>query len=326
MSETGNIEKLAKLISKDIFKWFKWNTCLPKDEDWSCESDHHSKKTHPSDVVFYYDDPYSGNTKYLNTDLKSYAAGSITKGSLTKALKSLAMSVECANISESWQKKFLIDDVGFGDVSGLLFIYNHDGFYDKDFKTEVKKINLDEVRVADDNELMVVGPDLIRLLYDVVSDMKMLKADELFPSYNDYTFFYPDLIRARRCGDEWGKPATIEALTSPWLIIKHRSGDNFESGFVVYYHESGEGVDEFIYLIDAMSHYQMFSGDYSIRVRLTNAASDAGINFEKAKHEYLKMWGNDEARKKQMDRLDVEHITNFTKSFNPMEIGMRDDV
>lgn len=329
MSETGNIEKLAKIVSKDIFKWFKWNTCLPKDEDWGCESDHHGKRTHPSDVVFYYNDPYSGDTKYLNTDLKSYAAGSITKSSLTKALKSLAMSVECANISDSWQSKFLLDDVGFGDVSGMLFIYNHDNAYDKDFHGEFEKVDFKEIPVADNNELVVMGPDLIQRLCDVVSDMKMLRSDDgniLFPNPKDYTFFYPDLIRARRCGDEWNKPATIEVLTSPWLIIKHRSGEEFKSGFVIYYHESGETVDEFIYLIDAMSHYQMFSGDYSIRVRFTKASNTANTSFEKAKHEYLKMWGNDEGRKKQMANIEVERITNFTKSYNPMEIGMRDDV
>ncbi|WP_067221112.1 hypothetical protein [Marinomonas gallaica] len=326
MSETGNIETLAKLVSQDIFKWFKWGTCAPKDEDWSCESDHHGKNTHPSDVVFFYEDPYTGQMHYLNTDLKSYAAGSITKASITRALKTLAMSVECANISDSWQSKFLLNDVGFGDVSGMLFIYNHDSEYDKNFQAELEKVEIKDIPVADGNELVVVGPDLIRRLCDVVSDMKMLKAEDLFPSHDDYTFFYPDLIRARRCGDEWGKPATIEALTSPWLIIKHRSSSEFKGGFIIYYHEYGDTVDEFIYLIDAMSHYQMLSSDYSIRVRFTAASSHANVNFEKAKYEYLKMWGNDEGRKKQMDSLEVQRITNFTKSFNPMEIGMREDV
>jgi len=326
MSETGNIEKLAKIVSKDIFKWFKWEACAPKDEDWNCESEHHGKKTHPSDVVFYYEDPYTGQTRYINTDLKSYAAGSITKASLTKALKSLSMSVECANISDAWQQKFLIDEVGFGDVSGLLFIYNHDNSYDKDFKEEFVKLEFKDIPVADNNELLVMGPDLIQRLCDVVNDIKMLRADSLFPHHNDYTFFYPDLIRARRCGDEWDKPATVEALTSPWLIIKHRSGEDYKSGFVIYYHDKGESVDEFIYLIDAMSHYQMFSSDFSIRVRFTNSSNQANVNFEKAKHEYLKIWGNDNARKKQMEAIEVERITNFTKSFNPMEIGMREDV
>lgn len=235
MAETGNIEKLAKLVSNDIFKWFKWDTCAPKDENWDCVSEHHEKKsTHPSDVVFYYDDPYTGDTKYLNTDLKSYQANSITTNSIDKALKSLAMSVECANISESWQDKFLLDDVGFGSVSGLLFIYNHDDSYDKAFSDLINRIDFKNVQLNRDHDIVIMGPDTIKRLSDVVSDMKMLKADDCFPGPKDFTFFYPDLIRARRCGDEWDKPATIETLMSPWLIIKHRAGDGFKRGFVIY--------------------------------------------------------------------------------------------
>jgi hypothetical protein len=326
MAETGNIEQLAKIVSRDIFKWFKWNMCKPKDVNWDCESEHHKKKTHPSDVVFYYDDPYTGQTKYLNTDLKSYAAGSITKNSISGALKSLAMSVECANISESWQAKFLLDDVGFGDVSGLLFIYNHDAEYDQEFSELVSKLDFKEIPIAEENEIVVAGPDLIRRLYNVTNDMKILKADEQLTGPDDYTFFYPDLIRSRRCGDEWSKPATLEALTAPWLILKHPKGEEFQKGFVIYYHLSGETVEEFIYLLDAMSHYQMFSGDYSIRIRFTEPEIHAPTNFEKAKHEYLKMWGNDAGRKEQMNNIEAEQITNFTVSFNPMAIGMREDV
>ena len=326
MAETGNIEKLAKLVSKDIFKWFKWETCLPKDENWECVTERHGKNTHPSDIVFYYDDPYSGDTKYLNTDLKSYKAGTINTSSVSKALKSLAMSVECANISESWQDTFLLDDVGFGSVAGLLFIYNHDDKYDYDFSDLMGRVDFREIPLLEDKEIVVMGPHLIKRLCDVVSDMQKLKADDSFPSPKDFTFFYPDLIRARRCGDEWDKPATVEALTSPWLIIKHRAGDDFDSGFVIYYHQSGETVDEFIYLIDAMSHYQMLSSDYTIRIRFTDASKHASVNFDKAKREYLKMWGNDDAREKQMAAIEAESITKFTTCFNPMEIGMREDV
>lgn len=323
MSETGNIEQLAKIVSNDIFKWFKWKTCAPKDLDWTCESEHHKKRTHPSDVVFYYDDPYTGRTTYLNTDLKSYAKGSITKASIFGALKSLSMSVECANISHSWQEKFLLEDVDFGQVAGLLFIFNHDGQFDKDFSELMEQIEFDKLPIAEGNELAIMGPDLIERLINIVSDMKMLKADDVFPNTNDYTFYYPDLVRSRRCGDEWGKPATIESLTGPWLFLKHRGGEKFGEGFVIYYHSSGETVEEFIYLIDAMSHYQMLSSGLSIRVRFTNASENAPINLDKAKHEYLRMWGSDLARKEQMQRIDAAQVTHFVKSFNPIEIGMR---
>jgi hypothetical protein len=324
MSETGNIEELAKIISKDIFNYLKWNICKPKDVDWKCEAEHHKKKTHPSDVVFYYDDPYSGHTKYLNTDLKSYASATINKGSVTNALKNLAMSVECANVSGDWQDKFLLNPLNFGDVSGLLFIYNHDGAYDKDFDSLVKQIDLKELAISEDNQIIAMGPKLIERLLNVVTDIKLLKSDDLFPGPDNYSFFYPDLIRSRRCGDEWNKPATLEAISSPWLIIKHKNGQNFNNGFVIYYHETGETVDEFIYMLDAMSHYQMFSADYSLRLRFTKPSSNAVVNFEKAKHEYSRMWGNDEARKLQMDRIDASQIINYSTCYNPMEIGMRD--
>ncbi|MGB0289393.1 hypothetical protein [Aequoribacter sp.] len=132
MSETGNIEALAKLVSQDIFKWFKWDTCGLKDTDWRCVTTSHKKRTHPADVVFYYDDPYSGKVIYLNTDLKSYKKGSITATSISKALSSLSISVECANVSEDWQDKYLVNDIGFDSVIGMLFIYNHDDEFDKD--------------------------------------------------------------------------------------------------------------------------------------------------------------------------------------------------
>jgi hypothetical protein len=38
------------------------------------------------------------------------------------------------------------------------------------------------------------------------------------------------------------------------------------------------------------------------------------------------MWGNDDAREKQMAAIEAETITKFTTCFNPMEIGMREDV
>tara|TARA_Y100001956_G_scaffold49233_1_gene47903 strand:+ start:6519 stop:7499 length:981 start_codon:yes stop_codon:yes gene_type:complete len=325
MAETGNIEALAKLVSNDIFKWFKWRICKPCDVNWDCVSEHHNKNTHPSDVVFYYDDPYSAKTSYINTDLKSYAAGSITKTGIERALKSLAMSVECANISESWQDKYLLSDIDFGSVSGLLFVYNHDNDYDKDFDAELNKVNSKEVAVAEDNEVFVFGPSRIQRMCDVVSDLKMLKADEQMVGPDRYTFFYPDLIRARRSGDEWNKPATLESLTSPWLIIKHKATESLSSGFIVYYHQDGDTVEEFVYLLDAMSHYQMFSSDYRLRVRFTRPCTNAITNFERAKHEYLRMWGDDSARQKQMDSIEASQITNFTKTYNPMEIGMRQD-
>ncbi len=39
---------------------------------------------------------------------------------------------------------------------------------------------------------------------------------------------------AKRHGEEWSQPASVEALTLPWLIIKHRATDDIEEGYVIY--------------------------------------------------------------------------------------------
>lgn len=325
MSETGNIEELAKSVSNEIFKWFKWKACPLTDTDWECVSDHHKKNTHPADVVFYYDDPYSGNVIYLNTDLKSYKKGSISSSSISNALKSLSMSVECSNVSEDWQSKYLIDDIGFDKVIGLLFIYNHDDKFDKDLSELVESIDFEKIDIPEGVNLIVFDPDRIRNLLNIVNDIKGLVADGLLPQ-KDYTFFYPDLVMSKRHGEEWGQPASIEALTSPWLILKHRKTDDIDEGYLIYYHMAGETVDEFIYLIDAMSHYQMLLSSKPIRVRFTNGCPEASNNFNKAKIEYLKMWGADEAREIQLNRIDARKITKVVASYCPMEIGMRENV
>ncbi|MES9898558.1 MAG: hypothetical protein ABW148_05995 [Sedimenticola sp.] len=325
MSETGNIEELAKIVSGDIFKWFKWRVCALKDENWKCVIDNHKKKTHPSDIVYHYDDPYSGDVIYISTDLKSYKKGSISSTSISNALRSLSISVECANISEDWQNKYLVNDVGFDCVIGMLFIYNHDDEFDKDLFDVIGSIDFDKINISENVKLVLFDPLKIRTLVNIVTDMKGLVADDLLPR-TDYTFFYPDLVMSKRHGEEWSQPASIEALTSPWLIIKHRATDEIEEGYVIYYHMSGDTVDEFVYLIDAMSHYQMLLSNKPIRVRFTNPGSNSANNFNKAKLEYLKMWGADEARETQLNRIDARRISKVVSNYCPMEIGMRDHV
>jgi hypothetical protein len=78
MAETTNIAKMAEILSQDLFGDFLWQHTGPTNTNWPCEEQElHKAKTHPSDVVFYYDNPYRLSRTYVNCDLKSYARGSI---------------------------------------------------------------------------------------------------------------------------------------------------------------------------------------------------------------------------------------------------------
>lgn len=324
MAETGNIEDAAKAISSDIFKWLKWETCALRDVNWDCVTNHHKKKTHPSDVVFFYNDPYLGKKIYLNTDLKSYKKSTIKIGRISKALSSLALSVECANVSSDWQEKFLINTTEPWIAKGLLFIYNHDNEYDKDFSDLIAQINFTKIEIPKSVELAMFDPSRIRNLFNTVTDMKLFAVDHELKR-DDFTFFYPDLVMSRRHGEEWNQPASIEALTAPWLIIKHQASKDIQEGYLIYYHMPGETVEEFIYLIDALSHYQMLLSTKSITVRFTTPSDLAGNNFNKAKIEYSRLWGDDQARQVQLERINAGKINKVAPNYCPYEIGMRDN-
>ena len=112
--EVSNITEIATKVSDEIFKFFRWETLPIKDQNFQCnKTDIHKKskghETHPVDVVFHYDDPYLNKTIYLNTDLKSYSKGSIEyKKGVIKTLNSLAQTIDCAQGSSEWRKRYVL--------------------------------------------------------------------------------------------------------------------------------------------------------------------------------------------------------------------------
>jgi hypothetical protein len=324
MAETSNIAALAERISKDIFTWFKWRSRPLHDSNWECVLEHHDKRTHPSDVVFHYEDPYTGKALYLNTDLKSYKASSISKTQLEKALETLSLSVECANISKDWQGKFLLPHIGSSEVMGLLFIYNHDNNFDGNFNNLLGKTKPSRLNIQEKNKIAVFGPGTIMSLFNIVHDLKDLVAEQKMTRYDNYTFFYPDLVLSKAHGDQWSHAASIELLVGPWIIIKHKEiPDQIKEGYLIYYMRDGSKIDEFVYFLDALSRFQMLLSDEPIRIRLVNAVDDAANNFNIAKDRYLMEWGADLQREKRLSEISINSIPTRETSFNLVEIGMR---
>lgn len=330
MAEAGNISEIATKLSNDIFRHFFWQKNHKHDDNFTCCSSSHlkdksqkKKDTHPGDVVFHYVDPYLGRRIYLHTDLKSYKVDSISSSALRAALKSLAMTVECARESAEWRTKYLIDDTEFHEIRGMLFVHNHDYKYSKSFYEQLRKVDLQNIPMESNIVLHYLGPQDIHRLYDISTDLIRLKGEDELPK--DYTFYYPDMKMLKRQGDVWGQPATIETLSGPFVVIKHGSAANCQKGYLIYYNRPGNEVEEFEYLLDFLSHYQMLEHDEVIRVRVTNldAHDDLKAIFNKAKTKYAKAWGFAPERMSILEKITIDRIASVASTYNPGDIGWR---
>jgi hypothetical protein len=327
MAETVNIADVAAKLSSDIFKHFRWKVHPKRDDNFDCANPEHTstsgepKKTHPGDVVFHYDDPYSSNTIFLHTDLKAYKKNTLTYTKLRDALISLAMTIECAKESSSWREKYSVNEDDAHEVRGLLFVHNTDGHESK-FKDSLARIDLKKIPISAGATIHYLGPLDIKRLYSIASDISRLKGEDELPK--DYSFYYPDLLLARRQGDD-NQPATIEALCGPFLIIKHGNVEKAKQGCLIYYNRPGKESDEFVYFLDCLSRYQLLESDQTIRIRMT--ASDTHQDFRSifasAKSIYAKAWGFDPSRIEILEAISIDEIASMTTTYNPGQLGWK---
>lgn len=347
--ETKNISQMANKVSEDIFKHFRWECLNLEDENFPCVkvSKHSSKDeyTHPVDVVFYYTDPYTNKRVFFNTDLKSYKRDSINPSSIRNALRSLAKAIDCARVSPIWRDRYSYMQDEQPEVRGMLFVYNHDGAFHKHFYSYIRPsddddqkrgINLGKLPLERNQQIHTVDPKLISYLITIVNDMKVLHFDGTFPQKN-YSFFYPDLRLHKTHGESSSRPATIEMLTGPFLIIKHEAAKRFDEstgeqigeypmGFVVYYNRPGSTHYEFMYFFDMLSNYQLLESKLKIRVRVAcdECSSELLPNFNKAIDAYSQAWGFDDYKEGLLRNIEIERVETVKKVFSSVDIGWRD--
>lgn len=348
MSETASIADMADKVSRDIFRWFKWERLDLMDQNFSCRKpDKHAPKrenhTHPVDVLFHYVDPYINKRILLNTDLKSYAKRSITSDQVRKSLQSLAKTIDCARVSSEWRERYTLGSDQY-EIRGLLFIYNHDGEYHKDFYDVFKKdpndktkkpVRIESIPIIKGQQIHIVEPQTINYLATVISDMNKLHQERSFPEKN-YYFHYPDLHLHKANGNRSDRPATIEMLCSPYLIIEHDEIKKlneatgvvevcYPKGFVVYYNKPGSDVNEFIYLFDTLSKCQILDDKVNIRIRVANSKYNHDIHsvFKRAIISYAQGWGFDNYKKARLEEIEIDVIETSKTVFSPVEIGWR---
>lgn len=277
--------------------------------------------SHPSDVVFYYDEPYALSRTYVNTDLKSYKKGSITSNAVAAAIESLALTLECAELSAEWQEKFVHEEKSYG-VVGLLFIYNHDGDYDAGFDEILAKVNREKLNIPRHSRIFVLGPRDIRWLDNVRLDMKELYSDHELPHEDHWSFYYPDLVLRKKVQVS-ARAATLEMLTGPWIILSHPAHDTKPAGYVIYFRGPGKHAEEYLYLLDHLMHYQMVKREISIRVRALEPDENAPAQFKRAVDEYIENYdGQDSELAALLRTITFDLMPQIKSQFSLVKIGM----
>lgn len=314
MAETVNISSLANKVSEKIFQWLKWEIRLAKDLNFPCEIKKHDVTTHPTDVVFYYKNPYTNKTVYVHTDLKSYQSASIKANTIRDSLKNLAKSIECAAISQEWRTHFAHDSDC--DIYGMLFVYNHDGAFNKDFYKDIlEKISIENLDIPTGQLIAIFEPEMIQYLLNICDDLRDQGRKRKCNEPEDYEFYYPNLTTVRTHALD-SYPATIESILSPFMIV--RFSKSHANDYIVYYKKSGNTTEEFIYLIDTLATHQLLDGEKQITIVLNTTDNINCLSvFDSAKRLYAEQWGmradNDIFKNIIIQPLDIKY-----HYFNPL--------
>lgn len=323
MAETELIAKMADVVAKEMVSVFGWQRSGPLNQNWECVENGHDKKTHPSDVVFGYDEPYTDQRIFVNTDLKSYAKGTITKEAVSGALRSLARSVECANRSKGWQDLY-VGETAHWEAVGLLFIYNHDGEYDGDFERICDSIDEKSIEISYGRRVFLIGPKRVAYLASVAQDIRMRRGDGVLPGPADCGFYYPDLISKRPKKTTLGA-ASLEALCAPWQILRYQiaaQGAQLQERFIMYYDGTLEDIDECKYLIDFFFRYQLLRENSHIVIRGPFLRPEAEALFAHARRAYYEAFYSLPEFEQRLSRIQLEFMTSVSRQFSQVSLGM----
>ena len=329
MAETSKIALMAMKLSEELFAEFFWTKVGPEDQNWPCEDpDHHGVATHPADVVFYYDEPYSLKRTFIHCDLKSYAKATITPTAVHGAIESLAKQVACAEKSEKWRDLYMHGNIT-PDVCGMLFVYNHDGGFDKEFSSYLTAVKDEKLPLPKGARLFVLGPRDIFWLDNVRYDIRQLRGaagTAALPAGQHCKYFYPQLDGRANLQPDKARAATLEMLTSPWIVMEYKHGPNHsQRGFLVYYRRSGETEEEFMYLLDFLRHYQVLEEGTKVEVRGMEGDAAASARFQKAQQRYIETLG-DNAHSTgfaaKVSAIKYSKMTQVITDFSSIDLGM----
>ena len=181
-----------------------------------------------------------------------------------------------------------------------------------------------KINIPKNVKVFVLGPRDICYLNTVVNDVKLMIASGVIAvNSGDRCFYYPDLYNEKVMQKDWSMAATLETLTGSWQMIKYKIPNSSEHGIVIYCKDIGDKVEEFIYIVDYLFHYQILQNYSDIKIKLPNASSHARAVFEHAIKDYAARYEGQDELVKRLASISYESITNVISKFSETEIGMR---
>ncbi|WP_129351656.1 hypothetical protein [Solidesulfovibrio carbinolicus] len=323
MAETINISKMAEIVSKEIFTYLNWEVSGPTNENTPCIDESHACKTHPADVVFRYVEPYEDKITHVLCDLKSYSKETIKEAKIKKAIEDLNIALSCARRNTAWQEKYIFTEKNI-NIKGMLFIYNHDSEYDKDFMELFKKAT-DKISIDKGNKISVIGPKKILYLSNLASNIQLLRGKKQLPD-EEYGFFYPEQPVRKIFHDQSRLPLTIEQIGGSFHILRYseKYGSNTIISLDVYLEDKQNEFENFQHLFDYLRKNNCLQSFSKIRVFAPFSKDSTRTNYEKA----LRIYGekvDENFANKIKPVISYEHINKVIPQFFSEEIGMRDE-
>ena len=206
----------------------------------------------------------------------------------------------------------------------MLFVYNHCTKYNGDFSKIVESIDTETNHLDSEGNIFICDPKKVTELNSIANDIEIMIGEKKLPDDEHFCFFHPNEMMTRNHFDQgYDEPATIEMLSSPWIIIKHAECKKSEAGYVIYYTREGREVDEFIYLLDALSYYQILSNKGAVRIKLTKKNEFGTHNLKVAIQRYFSDLGYDDEKIEEMVKaMCGGTISKVFPQFSAIEIGL----
>lgn len=331
MSETANIAAIAEMISENLFGAFGWLTVGPKNFNFQENESEETKRRSkwPCDVIFEYADPFHAtNPIYLLTDLKSYARETVEdKKKIKNAITNLGKSLRVAVNSDDFQKH--LHEEG-SRISALLFVYNHDECYEKDFDAVITANMPSPLDLPPNSSLYIIGPTCIRFLLDIYNDLQKIFGENEVNS-GKFLFHYPNLVSKVPTRNNW-TTAIPEMLLGPYIpviydkeIIENDGGLTVKSSkrnIQFYYRGSGASYEEFCFILDYLFKYNIVDDCSKVSIRIPGPDGSYLSQFEKAKEEFSKAFYSQDKAFEKLKAIECKSISTQSQRFSDIELGM----